>query len=157
MEPLKVWESKFLCEYIKNGQNGLKAYQKARPGTKDSTAKSNAVRLLKRPEIQKALKQKKEQLSTSHGASKQELIDILESCMEKAAKDDNHAAVARYAQELSKLQGFYEPPAVQTTESHVIDHAKILREARKRSGLDVKSGKPVKAMVVDIEAGTPVP
>lgn len=73
---LNVQQEKFCCEFVSNGGNGQQAYQ-AVYGADANTARVNASRLLKKPEVQERLKELQAEANSDKILSAQELKERL--------------------------------------------------------------------------------
>ncbi len=73
---LNVQQEKFCVEFVSNGGNGQQAYQ-AVYGADANTARVNASRLLKKPEVQERLKELQAEANSDKILSAQELKERL--------------------------------------------------------------------------------
>ena len=73
---LNIQQEKFCVEFVSNGGNGQQAYQ-AVYGADANTARVNASRLLKKPEVQERLKELQAEANSEKILSAQELKERL--------------------------------------------------------------------------------
>lgn len=72
---MKHIEELFIAEYLKNGQNGTKAYLALRPNGNERSASVSANRLLKKPSVIEAIQKAVDKKFDESIASREYLID----------------------------------------------------------------------------------
>lgn len=76
-----IWWSLFINEYLKNGQNGVKAMIKARPDLTEGSAKVYVTRLFSRVNFLKVYEKSKSDLEAKIGITKDQWIKkVKEAC-----------------------------------------------------------------------------
>lgn len=89
----------FADNYIKEGMNGKRAYQKLRPKVKDTTAMVEASKLLTKPKVQKAI--------ADRMPSDSKLSSIISTALEEKPKQDiDWSTKHKYLVTALKLKGY---------------------------------------------------
>lgn len=70
---LNVQQEKFIAEFVSNGGNGTAAYLSVYNNSGEATARANASRLLRKPEIQARLKELQDKATSPKILSSEEL------------------------------------------------------------------------------------
>lgn len=115
-------EDRFLNIYINNGYNGTAAYKLTKPGCADTTARTEAAKMLAKPNIQYHLEIKKlarrNRELVDVGFLVQNLITIVNDCMTEGTERDTTGRITSKADRqsaikamdlLAKMGGHYSP------------------------------------------------
>ena len=78
---LKPQQELFAEEFVFNGGNAKRAYQKAYPGTKDTAARANSCRLLKTGQIQQRISEIRAELQRRYSVDAQAVVRLLTMSM----------------------------------------------------------------------------
>lgn len=113
MDNLKAWQTVFVSEYFKNGQNGAAAYAIAKPSISPASAKVQACKLLKRPEIQSAIEERmtayRETSAVAEVITRDQLTKDARRLMQKAEESGNFQAALKSVDTVAKLHSLYTP------------------------------------------------
>lgn len=113
---LTIKQREFAEEWVRNGQNGLKAHIKAYTGTNmsDQDHRSAAAKLLKNKKVANYIMEIHNDLAAEIGVTTAWRLKTLYDQIEQAKIDNEHHAVARLLAELHKIIGT--PPQFQKQE-----------------------------------------
>jgi phage terminase small subunit len=107
LEKLNDKHNVFIDEYIK-GTGAYKAYLKAYPTSKASTARSSAAILMTRPIIQEEIARRKEELRERANIKKEDIVNKLLELIERCESDDDRHHIIKAYDMINKMTGTYQ-------------------------------------------------
>jgi phage terminase small subunit len=107
LEKLNDKHNVFIDEYIKGG-GAYKAYLKAYPTSKTSTARSSAAILMSRPIIQQEIAKRKEELRERANIKKEDIVNKLLELIERCESDDDRHHIIKAYDMINKMTGTYQ-------------------------------------------------
>jgi len=102
----------FIEEYLINGFNGLKAYQKVYPDASYETAQKNSSKLLTNTDIKQYISDSQQEMINKKEVTKENLIDLLYDIAKTADRNSDRISSINT---LNKMLGFNEVRRIDIT------------------------------------------
>lgn len=100
-------EGNFLNIWFNNGFNGTGAYRLAKPGCKESTARTESAKILAKPNIQHEIEVRKLAIRNKEDIKLSYIVSKLRTVVEDCVADNDRHHLIKALDMLSKLGGFY--------------------------------------------------
>lgn len=137
------FEKQFIAEYIKNGQNGTKAYLTVRPGISERSAAVCATRLLRKPEVIEEINKAVGRDFDKAVASREHLINEADEIGKEARQQGAYGSALKAVELKGKLNRVFDDTD---------DHCSQFKAFVQQFTINVKPGDDDKAIDVTPES-----
>ncbi len=104
---ISEFELLFLSIWFQNGYNGSEAYRIAKPGCADTTARTEASKILAKPNIEDEIARRKLELAKKSEIRLDSMVGTLKNLMHECISDNDRTNLLKTIDQLNKMAGFY--------------------------------------------------